>query len=84
MHEYSGRQIYEILKGSGLTNTWVQGIGSMYGLFGSIIGFPMSGATYNIPCFKENDSVNIRTINIARNVSVSEPIVLRMQKGLSL
>ncbi len=36
---------------------WINGIGSKYGLFGSIIAFPLSGNTYNLACFKQNDTV---------------------------
>ena len=42
---------------SGFSGEWYENIGSNFGLFGSIIQFPLSGDTYNLACFKHNDTV---------------------------
>jgi len=39
---------------------WYENIGSNFGLFGSIIQFPLVGDTYNLACFKHNDTVKYK------------------------
>ena len=49
---------YSIIRGTdGLSGDWYEGICSNFGLFGSIIQFPLVGDTYKLACFKHNDSV---------------------------
>jgi hypothetical protein len=40
---------------------WYEGIGSKFGLFGSIIQFPLIGDTYNLACLKHNDTVKYQS-----------------------
>ena len=52
--------IYTIIRRDGFTDNWVKGIGSSYGLFGSIVAFPLSGESYHLACFKHNDTVKYK------------------------
>lgn len=54
----NGLQIYSITGKGGLSDKWYAGIGSNFGLFGSIIMFPLMGDTYIMACFKNNEIVN--------------------------
>lgn len=66
-HEYSiiqgidtenGIKTYFITRGTDQSpGKWYEGIGSNFGLFGSIVQFPLAGDTYNLACFKHNDTV---------------------------
>lgn len=40
-----------------LAGEWYEKIGSNFGLFGSIVQFPLIGDTYNLACFKHNDTL---------------------------
>ncbi|MFW5879736.1 MAG: T9SS type A sorting domain-containing protein [bacterium] len=40
-----------------LAGEWYEKIGSNFGLFGSIVQFPLIGDTYKLACFKHNDTV---------------------------
>jgi hypothetical protein len=58
--EVNGLRTYKVeRKGEigGAACEWYAGIGSNFGLFGSIIQFPLIGDTYNLACFKHNDTV---------------------------
>ncbi len=53
-----GTKTYLIIRsGDGFSGEWYENIGSNFGLFGSIIQFPLIGDTYNLACFKHNDTV---------------------------
>lgn len=55
------------IKGDKFDNFWYEGIGSIFGLFGSIIGFPLIGDTYNLACFKHNDTVKYQNNLMCNN-----------------
>jgi hypothetical protein len=62
--EGNGLRTYKVQRGGengGLTCEWYEGIGSNFGLFGSIIQFPLVGDTYNLACFKHNDTVKYQS-----------------------
>lgn len=48
---------YSIIRVDGLPDVWYKDIGSKFGLFGSIIKFPLIGDTYNLACVKHNDTI---------------------------
>jgi hypothetical protein len=59
IYEYNGFKMFVLFSQNipSEQDEWIDGIGSIYGLFGSIIKFPLSGDTYNLACFKQNDTV---------------------------
>lgn len=58
----NGIKTYSIIRGTdGLSGEWYENIGSNFGLFGSIIQFPLVGDTYNLACFKHNDTVKYQS-----------------------
>jgi len=57
----NGIKTYSIIRGTdGLSGEWYENIGGNFGLFGSIIQFPLVGDTYNLACFKHNDTVKYK------------------------
>jgi hypothetical protein len=59
IYEDNGTKIFVLFSPSvpSEQDEWIDGIGSKYGLFGSIIMFPLNGDEYNLACFKQNDTV---------------------------
>jgi hypothetical protein len=53
----SGKTKYILLDINPQRDEWYLGFGSIIGLFGSIIDYPLIGDTYNLACFKQNDTV---------------------------
>lgn len=57
----NGLKTHSIIRGGdGFNDKWYEGIGSNFGLFGSIIGFPLIGDTYSLACFNHNDTVKYK------------------------
>jgi len=53
----NGIKTYKVENRNAGIHDWYTGIGTKFGLFGSILWFPMTGDTYNLACFKHNDTV---------------------------
>lgn len=55
----NGLKTYNVIRGmdGGCSGEWYEGIGSNFGIIGSVIMFPLTGDSYNLACFKHNDTV---------------------------
>ncbi len=52
---------------------WMIGIGSVYGLFGSIVEFPLVGTSFNLACLKHNDTVKYCTYMLCEKCFCIDP-----------
>jgi hypothetical protein len=75
---------YSIIRGAdGFTDTWYEGMGSTFGLFGSVIEFPLIGDTYNMACFKNNDTVKYQDNRMCNKCFCSDWAVIDEKRNNS-
>lgn len=56
----NGVKKYILLALKPVPDEWYLGIGSILGIFGPIMDYPLIGDTYNLACFKHNDTVKYK------------------------
>jgi hypothetical protein len=56
----NGEKKYTLLALKPVSDEWYSGFGSVLGLFGPIISYPLTGDIYKLGCFKQNDIVKYK------------------------
>jgi len=79
----NGLKTYKVIRGmdGGLGGEWYEGIGSNFGVFGSIIMFPLIGDSYNLACFKHNDTVKYQNNLICNKCFCSSMTIIDEKKN---